>query len=128
MDQTEQRHILRDSLFVMASLRLHGIAREVRVKVRNLSAGGLMAEGQVRVTPGAQLAIEIRNIGWVNGVVAWVQENRFGIAFAQEIDPKLARGQAPVGMLVEASDFQLRRPLAASAQAARRQEERLRKV
>ena len=31
--------------------------------------------------------------GWVEGTVAWKQDNRFGIAFVDEIDPKLARGQ-----------------------------------
>jgi hypothetical protein len=35
-------------------------------------------------------------VGWVAGAVAWVQDNRFGIAFDAQIDPKLARaGQMP---------------------------------
>jgi len=33
----------------------------------------------------------LRNIGWIEGSVAWKQDNRFGIAFADEIDPKKAR-------------------------------------
>ena len=39
------------------------------------------------------VSVDLRNIGWVRGSVAWVQDNRFGIAFADEIDPKLARQQ-----------------------------------
>jgi hypothetical protein len=75
----------------MADLRLAGADDEHRVKVRNLSGGGMMAEGHVRVARGAKLDINLRNIGWVEGVVAWIQENRFGIAFMEEIDPKVAR-------------------------------------
>ena len=75
----------------MADIRLAGAGDEHRVKVRNLSGGGMMAEGHVKVTRGARLEINLRNIGWVEGVVAWIQENRFGIAFMEEIDPKLAR-------------------------------------
>ena len=91
MDESENRHIARDSLFVMADLRLDGSHEEHRIKVRNLSAGGMMGEGDVRVFRGAVISVNIRNIGWVEGSIAWVQENRFGIAFREDIDPKVAR-------------------------------------
>jgi hypothetical protein len=94
MDGSENRQIARDSLFVMADLRLPGTTDEHRIKVRNLSAGGMMGEGNVRVTRGSAVEINIRNVGWVEGTVAWVQEDRFGVAFGEEIDPKVAR--APV--------------------------------
>lgn len=92
----DHRHIARDSLFLMAEVRMPGSDAEHRVKVRNLSAGGMMAEGPVKVLRGTPIEISLRNIGWVEGVVAWIQDNRFGIAFHDEVDPKLAR--APVGM------------------------------
>ena len=38
--------------------------------------------------------VELRNIGWVEGSVAWKQDNRFGIAFVEEIDPTVVRGPA----------------------------------
>jgi hypothetical protein len=91
LDDPEQRQIARDSLFVMADLRLDGSADEHRIKVRNLSAGGMMGEGSVRVSRGALVWVEVRNIGWVEGSIAWVQDSRFGIAFHEEIDPKVAR-------------------------------------
>lgn len=91
MTELDHRQVGRDSLFLMADLRLAGAKDEHRVKVRNLSGGGMMAEGHVRVTRGAKLDINLRNIGWVEGVVAWIQDNRFGIAFVEEIDPKVAR-------------------------------------
>lgn len=91
MDGSENRQIARDSLFVMADMRLHGTDGEHRIKVRNLSAGGMMGEGSVRVARGTVVQVNIRNIGWVEGSVAWVQENRFGVAFSEEIDPKVVR-------------------------------------
>lgn len=91
MNENEHRQIARDSLFVMADLRLDGQPHDYRVKVRNLSAGGMMAEGTVQVMRGTVVWVNIRNIGWVEGCVAWVQDNRFGVAFREEIDPKVAR-------------------------------------
>lgn len=91
MTDNDHRQIERDSLFVMADLRVDGVDSDQRVKVRNLSAGGMMAEGDVKVQAGAAVEVNIRNIGWVEGSVAWIQENRFGIAFHEEIDPKVAR-------------------------------------
>lgn len=93
MGNVETRQIQRDSLFLLANLRLTGQDRLHRVKVRNLSAGGMMAEGPVRVSHGDMLEIELRNIGWVEGTVAWVQADRFGIAFHREVDPQLARAR-----------------------------------
>jgi hypothetical protein len=97
MTDNDHRQIERDSLFVMADLRVGGAEAEHRVKVRNLSAGGMMAEGDVTVQAGAALEVNIRNIGWVEGTVAWVQDDRFGIAFRDEIDPKVARAPLSSG-------------------------------
>jgi len=93
MSGVDTRHVPRDSLFLLASLRLDGDAAEHRVKVRNLSAGGMMAEGDVRVERGARVSVDLRNVGWVDGTVAWVQDKRFGIAFSEEIDASRVRAQ-----------------------------------
>jgi hypothetical protein len=61
----------------------------------------MMGEGPVRVVRGDKIEVNIRNIGWIAGSVAWVQDNRFGVAFQEEIDPKIAR--APVGAAGHAS-------------------------
>lgn len=87
----DHRQVGRDSLFLMADVRIEGQAGDHRVKVRNLSAHGMMAECTVRVTPGAGVEVNLRNVGWVPGRVAWIQDNRFGIAFLEEIDPRLVR-------------------------------------
>jgi hypothetical protein len=115
--ELDHRQVGRDSLFLMADVRLAGSGDEHRVKVRNLSGGGMMAEGHVRVTRGAKLDINLRNIGWVPGVVAWIQDNRFGIAFMEEIDPKLAR--EPIGVQVDDNTPRFVKPIIAMADPTR---------
>ncbi len=87
----------RDSLFLMADVRLRGESDVLRVRVRNLSKGGMMAEGVPVPERGQSISVNLRNIGWVDGSVAWVQDNRFGIAFANEIEPKSARAPLTQG-------------------------------
>ncbi|WP_325063810.1 PilZ domain-containing protein [Pseudoblastomonas halimionae] len=95
MQDIDKRDRERDSLFLMAEIRLRGETELQRVRVRNLSKGGMMAEGNPVPERGQSLSVNLRNVGWTDGTVAWVQDSRFGIAFAREIDPKKAR--APVG-------------------------------
>lgn len=97
MDGNENRQLARDSLFVMADLRVTGIDGEHRIKVRNLSPGGMMGEGAVRVARGDIVEVNIRNIGWVSGTIAWIQDDRFGVALHDEIDPKVARAPVAAG-------------------------------
>ncbi len=96
MSSVDTRDASRDSLFLFAELRLDGRDDRTRVKVRNLSAGGMMVEdGGLAVSRGDRVVVDLRNVGTVRGSIAWVQGNRFGIAFENAVDPKLAR--APVG-------------------------------
>jgi hypothetical protein len=95
VSEIDHRQVGRDSLFLMADLRVEGQAGDHRVKVRNLSAHGMMAEGTVRVTSGLTVEVNLRSVGWVPGKVAWIQDNRFGIAFAAEIDPREVRAPLP---------------------------------
>jgi hypothetical protein len=94
MSNVDTRQVSRDSLFLLAQLKVDGREGETRVKVRNLSSGGMMAEGDVAVMRGSLVSVELRNLGWVEGTVAWKQENRFGIAFVNDIDPAVVRAPA----------------------------------
>lgn len=96
-ESNDSRQIARDSLFVLAGLRADGQDGDHRIKVRNLSAGGMMGEGAVRVFRGQPVWVDLRNIGWVEGSVAWVQDSRFGVAFRDEIDPRVARAPLAEG-------------------------------
>jgi PilZ domain len=91
MTGVETRSVVRDSLFLLAEIRIEQNAEIHRVRVRNLSDGGMMGEGNLRVQRGHRLTIQFRNIKEVSGSVAWVQDNRFGIAFDEEIDSQIAR-------------------------------------
>lgn len=91
MSSVETRNVERDSLFLIAELAFECGAEPVRAKVRNLSAGGMMLEADVRVKRGQRVAVDLRNIGPVAGEVVWVRTPKFGVAFEEEIDPKLAR-------------------------------------
>jgi len=83
----------RDSLFMQANLSLTNGGKPAVVRVRNLSPGGMLAEGSVRVAEGAAIEVELRNIGPVPGRVVWVGEGKFGIAFERQIDPHVVRRQ-----------------------------------
>ena len=85
----------RDSLFLQADVRIPGKCNATRVRIRNLSAGGLMAEAPVDVERGDVVHVDLRNVGDVSGKVAWTAEGRFGVAFDHPIDPKQVR--KPVG-------------------------------
>lgn len=126
MSAIDTRHISRDSLFLLADLRIGGFETGERVKVRNLSAGGMMAEGPARVERGAPIAVKLRNIGWVDGTVAWIQDSRFGIAFAEEIDPKVVRAPEQGEGMYEAPRFT--RYASVHAPGAGHDSDRLRKV
>ncbi len=91
MTEGDHRHIARDSLFVMAELRLDKADEIHKVRIRNLSDGGLMGDAPLHVLRGQMVWINLRNIGWVAGSVAWVQDNRFGVAFQDEVDHRLVR-------------------------------------
>jgi hypothetical protein len=54
-----------------------------------------MAESKLALRVDDNIVISLRGIGDVPARVVWAKGNRIGIAFAHEIDPRLAR--KPVG-------------------------------
>lgn len=90
------REMERDSLFMQGVLHLPGQSQPVTVRVRNLSAGGLMADYAGEIAQDTFVEIELRNIGRVSGRVAWVSASQFGLAFDAKIDPLAVR--RPIGV------------------------------
>lgn len=92
-DAGGKRDAARDSMFLQAELRpIDGrTPAPFRVRVRNLSAGGLMAECHEALSIDDRIAIEVRNIGTVEGTIAWVRSPRFGVTFDRPVDPRRAR-------------------------------------
>lgn len=85
----------RDSVFLHAMVIATNGEGSALFRVRNISSGGLMAEGPLAFVAGDELDVDLRNIGLVHGRVAWASSGRFGMMFDRAIDPKLAR--KPVG-------------------------------
>jgi len=91
-DGAHKRNQSRDSLFLVAQFRQSAQRDVVRqVRIRNLSAGGLMAEVTDPIAQGAAVELDVRGIGWIPGRVAWSVAGRIGVAFDHPIDPVLAR-------------------------------------
>lgn len=101
LDTQESR--ARDSLFLLADLMLEDTGERNKVKVRNLSSGGMMVESDLEVEQGQRIVVDLRNIGPVRGQIAWVRSEKFGVAFDRQINPKLAR--KPVGTAQETPRF-----------------------
>ncbi len=83
----------RDSLFMQAELILPGRTKAATVRVRNLSAGGMLAEAPLRIAQGTTVEVELRNIGAVPGHIVWVGDGKFGIAFEYQVNPQAVRRQ-----------------------------------
>lgn len=98
-----KRRASRASLFLSASITFEGFAAPVTVRVRNLSEGGMMIDGHVKFVRDMPVTVDLRGVGTIEGRVAWTEAGRAGIAFAVQIDPKLARAPAPAGMAPDVS-------------------------
>jgi hypothetical protein len=87
------RNAARDSMLLQAPLhRVSSPAHAaVILRIRNLSAGGLMAECTEPLASGEQVVLGLRGIGEVPGRVAWSHDGRVGISFDTPIDPRLTR-------------------------------------
>ena len=87
-----QRRDPRDSLFVLARIKPEGSAGEgTSVRVRNVSAGGLMADVADDYRPGMRVEVSLEGIGDMAGSVAWAEAGRIGVAFDHPIDKTRAR-------------------------------------
>jgi hypothetical protein len=88
---TRKRQAQRDSLFLSAELRVGEAHEEIVTRVRNLSVGGMLVDGNDVLRVGTRINTELRGIGPVSGTVAWVSPGRAGVEFDIDVDPRLAR-------------------------------------
>jgi len=95
-DEQGQRQEKRDSLYLNAEVAIDGRA-SFATRVRNLSAGGMMIDVTCDQVPGTPLVAEIRGIGEIGGRIAWSSPGRAGVAFNEEINPRLARKSNAAG-------------------------------
>jgi hypothetical protein len=125
----DKRNAPRNNLLLSSICHWPVRGQDERVKIRNVSATGLMAEGTLGATIGETVMLELRNIGAIEGIVAWVQSNRFGVAFAQPIDPLLMRTPADVSTSqTETRDYYQRGPVSVLTRQDETRHDRLRRI
>lgn len=107
IEKHSKRQEKRDSLFLSATVKIESDKPFV-TRVRNLSAGGMMIDVTSDPAVGALLVAEVRGIGEIAGRIAWSSPGRAGVAFTEEIDPRLARSSS--GAKLELPDY-LRHPV-----------------
>lgn len=86
MDDKNRRQIVRHDLDLRSELQIDGVHGRQSVGLRNISCGGLMADGVEHTRRGQSIRIYLPRLGWVDGAVAWVQGTRCGVAFNRQLD------------------------------------------
>ncbi|MDR6787733.1 hypothetical protein J2Y58_001085 [Sphingomonas sp. BE138] len=81
----------RGDIHLSARMRVNDDDAGFLVRIRNVSAGGLMAELPYPLPPDSAVQIKLTGLGWVAGRVVWQTEGRTGIAFEQPIDVALVQ-------------------------------------
>lgn len=106
------RNAARDSIMLQAPLRRVNapVHNPLTLRIRNLSAGGMMAECIEPLGSGEAVVMELRGIGEVTGRVAWCNDGRVGISFDTPIDPRLTRRPVAVRERAVSPGWSLRRP------------------
>ncbi len=90
-DEVALRGTRRDSMFLKASVQCARTDHQFDIVVRNVSAGGLLADTPQTLLIGDQVLVTLRKVGDVPGKIVWAQQGRFGIAFDVTIDPQAVR-------------------------------------
>ena len=103
MSALDTRHTPRDSMFMVAKLQTGTNAEPFDVRIRNLSATGMMVQSPMPIEAGTSVTVALRNLADIAGVVAWCEGERIGIAFDEDIDPLQVRANhAPASNAVPA--------------------------
>lgn len=87
---------------LMATVRLAGAADQ-RLRIRDISAGGLKVTSALKPARGTKVHIELLELGWVTGEIAWATESTFGVRLVHRVDPAAARQRV-------SGDFTVARP------------------
>src|SRR3546814_13465228 len=95
------RKAKRDSLFLLTSVSSPDGPARGKVRVRNLSAKGLMADCPFPIIEGEAVILNVRAVGPVSGAVVWINGDQIGVAFDTTIDQ--ARARVPVSSKATAS-------------------------
>ena len=101
----QNRRARRSHVLMAASIEANGVA--LAVKLRNLSAHGVLVEGD-RLPPIGSAVIFRKNELDLSARVAWVEDGRAGIEFDAKLDPETVLRHVPPSRPLPKLDF--RRP------------------
>ncbi len=90
-DSLTPRSSERESVFLLANVSARDGTVSGVFRIRNISREGVMAEGAVSFRLGCEVNVDLRNIGIVEGEIAWTDSDRFGVHFDRAIDPHATR-------------------------------------
>ena len=91
MGNDEKRIASRDRLLLIAELQVEGEANFHQIKVRDLSEGGMKAEGSFLPALGTPVSVRFKQLGTISGKIAWTEDKMFGVQFDATIDPMMVR-------------------------------------
>ena len=91
MSPLETRQVTRERVLMLANVTIANEPEHHRVRIRDLSAQGVQAEGDVGAHPGVQVEIDFGAAGKARGVVAWRDGTVLGLELEHEIEPDVVR-------------------------------------
>lgn len=102
---THNRRSQRSHVLMAASIEAAGVVEPV--KLRNLSSEGALVEGKRLPSVGSEVLFR-KNELHLTGHVAWISDNRAGIAFDSTLDPESVMRHVPEPRPLAKRDY--RRP------------------
>lgn len=86
----------RASVMLSATVEYFGGGAPTRHRVRDLSPGGIRIDQEGGMRVGATVLISVGALEAIGATVKWVADGCAGLAFAEQIDPELARARTAI--------------------------------
>lgn len=68
---------------------VHTGADAIAVRLANVSATGAMLEGELKLSPGTSILLDLAGAGMMPSTVRWAEPGRIGVLFDRDFDVKL---------------------------------------
>jgi hypothetical protein len=81
----------RQSVLLTTTIEAPELDGPISARVRNVSASGTLVETARPLPLGLKVALALRGVGDVTGVVVWATDSRAGIKFNMPINPEACK-------------------------------------
>ena len=95
MSAIDTRGLQRESLYFMAELQPDGTASPEKVKVRNLSDGGMMIDGSLMLDTGRRVTVTLKNIGTIPAHITYSVTEQGALTLGTDLTYQLVRTAGP---------------------------------